>query len=256
MEVTEERSDAPDTPDAPDASVVPDAPAPSRPRRRGRTPRLIGAAALLGMVAGACAGYLVQADREPTKLPSLSQPVIEQAKGEVEPLSAAQDRKVRTDGDLRKLLLAKPRGARELDWVPKDGWMDLAAYADEYTDPGDKFSSLVTDQFRRAAVVGWKVGTAYTVQIRLVQYRQEDSMAASDATHNLQDDAESARPTDSWSIRGTGDGRAYVDNRAPFYSAEAHAWRGDIAMEIWIYGTKPIAKKTITGLAERQMERL
>lgn len=235
---------------------MPDAPDPSRPRRRGRTSRLIGAAALLGLVAGTCAGYLVQADREPTKLPSLSQPVIERVKGEVEPLSAAQDSKVRTDGDLRKLLLAKPRGAREADWVPRDGWMDLAAYADEYTDAGEKFSSLVTDQFRRAAVTGWKTGSAYSVEIRLVQYRQEDSMAATDASHNLQDDAESVSPTDSWSIPGTGDGRAYVHNHAPLYSAEAHAWRGDIAMEIWAYSTKPITKKTITDLAERQMERL
>lgn len=227
-----------------------------RPRRRGRAPLLIGAAAVLGLVAGTCAGYVVQADRKPTKLPSLSQPVIKQATGEVEPLSAAQDRKVRTEGDLRKLLLAKPRGARELGWVPRDHWMDLAAYADDYTDPGDKFSSLVTDQFRRAAVTGWKVGSTHTVQIRLVQYRQEDSMAAADATHNLQDDAESPPPTDSWSIPGTGDGRAYVDNREPFYAAEAHAWRGDVAMEIWVYGSKPITKKMIMGLAERQMERL
>ncbi|WP_336114183.1 hypothetical protein [Streptomyces sp. PTD9-10] len=250
MEATEERSDAPD------ARVVPDASDPSRPRRRGRTPRLAGAAALLGVVAGTCAGYLVQADREPTKLPSLSQPVIEQAKGEVEPLSAAQDRKVRTDGDLRKLLLAKPRGTRTADWLPRDGWMDLAAYAGDYTDAGAEFSSLVTDQFRRAAVTGWRVGHAYSVEIRLVQFRQEDSMAATDSSHNLQDDAESVSPTDSWSIPGTGDGRAYVHNHAPLYSAEAHAWRGDIAMEIWAYSSKPITRKTITDLAERQMERL
>ncbi|MFE1878554.1 hypothetical protein [Streptomyces diastatochromogenes] len=227
-----------------------------RPRRRGRTPRLIAAAALLGLVAGTCAGYLVQADREPTRLPSLSQPVIKQATGEVEPLSAAQDREVRTDGDLRKLLLAKPNGAREANWVPADGWMSLAAYADEYPDPGDKFSDLDAHEFRRAAVTGWKVGSAYAVNVRLVQYRQEDSMGAVDTSHNFQDEAESASPTDSWSIPGTGDGRSYAYNRGPFYSAEAHAWRGDIAMEIWIYGTKPIAKKTITDLAERQMERL
>lgn len=130
---------------------MPDAPDLSRPRRHGRTPRLIGAAVLLGLVAGTCAGYLVQADREPTRLPSLSQPVIKQAKGEVEPLSAAQDRRIKTEGDLRKLLLKKPNGAREADWVPADGWMGLAAYADEYTDSGEKFSDLVGHEFRRAA---------------------------------------------------------------------------------------------------------
>lgn len=52
-----------------------------RVRRRGRTALLIATAAVLGLVGGACAGYLIQADREPTKLPSLSQPVVAQAKG-------------------------------------------------------------------------------------------------------------------------------------------------------------------------------
>ncbi|KUN88231.1 hypothetical protein AQJ66_07695 [Streptomyces bungoensis] len=167
---------------------------PSRPRRRGRTARLVGAAALLGLVAGTCAGYLVQAGREPTKLPSLSQPVLRQARGEVEPLTAARDPRLSTDGDLRKLLLKRPSGAREAGWVPRDGWMGLAAYAGEYTQPADKFGDLVTDRFRRAAVTGWKDGSAYGVDIRLVQYRQEDSMAAADAYS-----------TPSYGIRGSGD---------------------------------------------------
>ncbi|MFJ9816894.1 hypothetical protein ACIRU3_16770 [Streptomyces sp. NPDC101151] len=233
-----------------------DASAESRPRRRGRTTALIGAAALLGVVAGTCAGYVVQAGREPAKLPSLSQPVIKQAKGDVEPLPAAQDRRLRTDGDLRKLLLKKPDGAREADWLPRDGWMDLATYADSYDNPGDKFSALVTDEFRRAAVTGWRAGSSYSAEIRLVQYRQDDSLAAVDASHNLQDWAEAEPATDSWSIPGTGDGRAYVHNQSSLYSAEAQAWRGDISMEIWVYSDKPIGKKAIMDLAERQMERL
>ncbi|MFI5798411.1 hypothetical protein [Streptomyces sp. NPDC051677] len=56
---------------------------------------MIAGAAVLGIVAGACTGYLIQADRAPTALPPLSQPVVGQAKGEVEPLSAAQDRRRR-----------------------------------------------------------------------------------------------------------------------------------------------------------------
>ncbi|MFE3633209.1 hypothetical protein [Streptomyces sp. NPDC059168] len=233
-----------------------------RLRRRGRTVRLAGAGALLGLVAGVCAGYLVQADREPTKLPPLSQPVIEQAEGETEPLPAAQDHKVRTDGDLRKLLLDKPRGARTASWVPQDGWLELAEYADFFKQPGEKFRALATDQFRRAAVTGWKTGTS-TVDIRLVQYRQEDSMAAADATHNLEETAGSGR-TDSTSIPGTGDGTAYVHLRPiadfgvgrPLYLAEAYAWRGDVAMEVWIHSSRPIAEREIKELARRQMERL
>ncbi|MFF0780644.1 hypothetical protein [Streptomyces sp. NPDC003720] len=246
------------------AAALSGAPAPGRSRRRGRTARLAGAGALLGLVAGVCAGYLVQAEREPTRLPSLSQPVIGQAEGDVEPLSAAEDRKVRTDGDLRKLLLDKPRGARTASWVPQDGWMELAEYADHFSRPGEKFNSLATDQFRRAAVTGWKVGTSSVVDIRLVQYRQEDSMAAADATHTMEDDVESAPGARSWSIQGTGDGMAYVHPRPvvdygsgrTLYSAEAYAWRGDVAMEIWVFSNGPITEKEIRDLARRQMERL
>ncbi|WP_442738151.1 hypothetical protein ACQUSN_12805 [Streptomyces pseudogriseolus] len=86
-----------------------------RRRRGGRTVTLIGAALVLGLVAGTCTGYLVQAGRAPTPLPPLSQPVLAQARGEgPAPLPAAQDRRVRTDGDLRELLLKKPRAAKHL----------------------------------------------------------------------------------------------------------------------------------------------
>ncbi|GEC09235.1 hypothetical protein SSP24_68900 [Streptomyces spinoverrucosus] len=237
----------------------------TRPRRRGRTALLIAGAAVLGVVAGTCVGYQVQADREPVPLPPLSQPVLPQATGPApEPLSAAQDRRVRTDGDLRKLLLKRPAGTKEADWLPaSDGWMDIAAYADTFTEPGATFSSLVSDEFRRAAVVGWEVGSSYSVEIRLVQFRHEDSLAAADSVSNLQDWAESEDGVESWNIPGTGDGMAYVhtppDTKPgyePMYRAEAHASRGDIAMEIWVYGDRRIPKKTIMDLAERQMERL
>ncbi|MFD3501678.1 hypothetical protein ACFWWT_24825 [Streptomyces sp. NPDC058676] len=235
-----------------------------RPRRRGRTALLIAGAAVLGLVAGTCAGYVVQADREPTKLPSLSQPTLAQAKGKgPEPLSAAQDRRVRTDGDLRKLLLKKPGGAKNADWLSgTDGWMDLAAYADLYKSPDEIFGDLVGDEFRRAAVTGWESGTT-TLEIRLIQFRQEEAPAAADMVDDSQYWADAEAATESWTVPGTGNGMAYVHTKPereagylPLYSAEAHAWRGDIVMEIWIYDTKPISKKKIMGLAERQLERL
>lgn len=253
LEVPEVAADAPVT--------VPEA---SRPRRRGRTALLIAGAVVLGLVAGTCGGYLVQADREPTKLPSLSQPTLPQARGEgPEPLSAARDRRVKTDGDLRKLLLKKPGGAKDADWLADDdGWLDLADYAEMYKSPDEIFGDLVGDEFRRAAVTGWESGTT-TLEIRLIQYRQEEALAAADATENNQYWADAEDATESWTVPGTGDGMAYVHTEPereagylPLYSAEAHAWRGDIAMEIWVYDTKPISKKKIMDLAERQMERL
>ncbi|MFJ4619875.1 hypothetical protein [Streptomyces sp. NPDC088812] len=236
-----------------------------RPVRRGRrTGALIAGAAVLGLVAGTCTGYLVQADREPTKLPPLSQPAIAQAKGPApEPLPAAQDRRVKTDGDLRELLLSKPKGARDADWLGDDGWMDMAAYADTYTEPGVIFDDLIGWEFRRAAVTGWEVGSAYTVEIRLVQYRQREALSAEEATHNVQRAEEDDETTDSWTIPGTGDGWAYVHTEPktepgyePVYEAKAYAWRGDIAMQVFASGAEPFEMKTILDLAQRQMERL
>ncbi|MEU0422924.1 hypothetical protein ABZ235_04790 [Streptomyces canus] len=248
------------------AAPVTEAPAAGSrsPRRRGRTATLIAGAAVLGGVAGTCTGYLIQADREPTKLASLSQPSLAQAKGPApEPLPASQDRRVKTDGDLRKLLLKKPAGAKAADWLSDhDGWLDLAAYAEVYEKPAGAFSDLVADQFRRAAVVGWETGNR-RVTIRLVQYRQEESVVTADVVSGDQYWATEEPSTRSWAVPGTGSGMAYVHDRPdtepgylPDYQAEAHASRGDIVMEVWVDDTKPVSKKTIMDLAERQMERL
>jgi len=125
------------------------------------------------------------------------------------------------------------------------------------------FNSLIRDELRRVAVTGWETGSNRTVEIHLVQYRQHESLEASDSSDNGQYWAEKKAGTDSWSIPGTGSGMAYVhtrpDSRAgylPLYSAEAFAYRGDITMEIYVYDTKPITKATIMDLAKRQMERL
>ncbi|MFI6037820.1 hypothetical protein ACIBBD_27295 [Streptomyces sp. NPDC051315] len=238
-------------------------PAPVR-RRRGPTGLLIAGAVVLGLVAGTCGGYLVQADREPTRLPPLSQPTLPQATGPApEPLSAARDRMVETDGDLRKLLLKKPSGAKDAEWLEgADGWLDLADYAGLYEEPGAVFGELVQDEFRRAAVTGWAEGESYSVEIRLVQFRQEEDLVAADYSDNNQYWAED-KETDSWPLPGTGDGMVYVHRapeteagHLPVYTAQAHAWRGDIAMEIWVHGSRAVSKKKIMDLAERQMERL
>ncbi|MGV9250579.1 hypothetical protein [Streptomyces sp. NPDC003697] len=237
-----------------------------RARRRGRTTLMVAAAAVLGVAAGTCTGYLIQADREPTKLPSLSQPVVRQAKGEVEPLSAAQDRRVRTDGDLRKLLIERPRGARESGIsLGSDGWADLAEYADQFKEPSGAFVDLADQEFRRAATVMWQVGRAHVVEIRLVQFRQEEFLGAEDRATKNHYWAEQEDDTRSWPVPGPGDdnGTAYVHDEPerkpgflPVYSAEAHAWRGDVCMEIWVSDIKPIPKAEIMDLAERQVAKL
>jgi hypothetical protein len=262
LEVPEQAADAP-VAEVADTSVAAGEPAGPR-RRRGRTALLIAGAAVLGVVAGTCAGYLIQADREPTALPSLSQATLVQAKGPgPEPLSAAQDRRVKTDGDLRKLLLKKPTGAKDADWLgDDDGWLDLAGYAELYEDPAGAFEDQVGDEFRRAAVAGWASGDRQ-VSVRLVQYRQEEAVVAGDQASNDKYWADREGSTRSWAIPGTEEGMAYVHDKpatepgyVPVYGAEAYGSRGDVVMEIRVYDTKPLTKKTIIDLAERQMERL
>lgn len=282
LDVPEEVGEAGEAPDAPVVPVAPvapvaedttgsaEGPGPSeepaafRPRRRGRTALLLAAAVVLGLVGGTCGGYLVQADREPTKLPPLSQPVVKQSKGEAEPLSAAEDRRLRTDGDLRKLLLPRPKGTRDTEFeLGTDGWLDLAEFAQTYEEPDEIFGDLITDEFRRAATTSWRVGSTQNVVIRLVQFRQEQSLAAAQDAESAYYWAEEEPNTRSWPIPGTGDGMAYVHDTPerkagylPLYSSQAHAWRGDIAMDIWVYDTRPISKEKIMDLAKRQVGRL
>ncbi|AZS86407.1 hypothetical protein ELQ87_20690 [Streptomyces griseoviridis] len=231
--------------------------------RRSRTAPLIACAAVLGVVAGTCVGYLVQADRAPTRLPSLAQPVLAQAKGPgPEPLSAARDRQVRTDGDLRKLLVEKPAGARKSDLSGVDGWVDLAEYSTFFVDLDSSFRSLMSEGFRRAVVAEWAQGDRQTGVV-LAQYRQEnvlevDGYEWSDLYADIDGVAR-----EGWPVPGTGSGLAYADPEpirefgyGPLYTATAFAHRGDIVMKIWITDTKRIPKATITDLAERQLERL
>ncbi|MFF2098200.1 hypothetical protein [Streptomyces sp. NPDC058202] len=237
-----------------------DVPAEPRPRRRrGRTALLIATAAVLGLVAGTCTGFVIQADREPTRLAPLSQPVVAQAKGDgPEPLSAAHDHRVKTDGDLRKLLLSRPKGTKTVPWTQEeDGWLGLAGYADSLAHADREFKSLIDAEFRRAAGVSWAVGRTDSTEIRLVQYRQEEGLSALTRSTGWGVD-----DTRSWALPGAADGMVYLfqpERKAgylPVYKAQATAWRGDIAMEIWIYDSKPIPKSKIMDLAKRQLERL
>lgn len=225
--------------------------------------QVVAAAAVLGVVAGTCAGYLVQAAREP-KLPLLVQPALPQARGpQPEPLGAERDRKVRTDGDLRELLLEKPGGATTPDWVAPQGWMNLGDYADMSDEPESYYDHLEKQEFLRAAVTGWDTGS-HQVEIWLAQYEQQEVPAApADDNSRTRYWAETDPDVRSRPIPGTGEGRAYVhpepsgeSTALPGVSAEAHASRGGLALHIWVYGDDPVPMGTIMDLAERQMERL
>lgn len=260
-------SEPPGLPEAPES---PGSPPAARPRRRVGTGALIAGAAALSVLTGLCAGYTVQSERPPTPLPPLSQPRLPypepfaEGKGP-EPLSAARDRLVRTDGDLRKLLLRKPKGA-DAAQAPgaSDGWTSPYAYAKNFDFPDYMLDTLLGNELRRVASTAWEQDSRYA-EIHLVQFRDEQAAASPDFLVDQQsympqeeEFGNSGKP-----VPGVGDGRFYVQDRPrtkagylPMYAARAIARRGDIVMDLWIYDTKPISESTVSSLARKQMERL
>ncbi|MGW6582353.1 hypothetical protein ACWF76_23720 [Streptomyces globisporus] len=246
-----------------------------RPRPRGRTTLIIAAAALLGIVGGVAVGYGVQAEREPTPLAALSQPGLGypakplSADRAPAPLPAAQDRRVRTDGDLRKLLVDRPKGTRKtlIDELGiGDGWEPLDEYVERYyEDPHYMFESLSGLDLRRVASVAWEQGQHRETEVWLLQFRSGDQHGASeqfdDQIMYMPWDSDGAGNTGD-AIKGSREGRYFlypVERKAgylPSYRARALAVRGDIALDISIFDTSPISKKDIRTLAERQLERL
>ncbi|MEU4350074.1 hypothetical protein [Streptomyces sp. NPDC023838] len=214
---------------------------------------------MLGLVAGLCAGYIVQAGRAPTPLPPLSQPVVAQAKGKAPaPLSAAQDRKARSDGDLRDMLLKRPAGASDAEYpAGHDGWLSMSEYAESFTRPAGAFRQLVSEEFRRAAVADWREGSL-GVRIRLIQFRDERAVASQDALDSAEKWAgeESGHST---AVPGSGTGRVYTGgalDSGGHHRAEAFARRGSVLMELWLDSDEPIAAQKALDLAQRQWERM
>ncbi|WP_233518272.1 hypothetical protein [Streptomyces corynorhini] len=244
----------------------------SKNRRRGRTALLIGTAAVLGLVAGTATGYAIQADRAPAPLPVLGQPGLAYpakplpAGRAAKPLSAAEDSRVRTDGDLRKLLLGKPAGAKLIfpDWI-QQGWTTIDRRALDFDDEKAAFEDLVGEDFRRAAAISWAEGKAGETHVSLVQYRDQADLRAAEQAETQRYWAvqgENGPDDEGVAIKGSGNGRYYLYDVAqdpgqpPLYGARAIAHRGDILMDIFIYDSEPISEKRVRTLAERQLERL
>ncbi|MBT2427818.1 hypothetical protein J7F02_19665 [Streptomyces sp. ISL-112] len=246
---------------------------PVRKRPRGRTALIIAAAALLGISGGAAVGYGIQAQRPPTPLPVLAQPGLGYpakplpADKAPAPLPASEDRQVRTDGDLRKLLVERPKGAKGSSSYPRKGgeWLPLPDYVRDFKHERDMFLSLAGNDLRRVAVTGWAQGTYRESVVTLVQFRSNAVMGAADhfggQLSYMPEAAEGAGNAGD-PLEGTGSGRYFlyaVDREPgylPFYRARALAVRGDIMIDINIIDTKPVSKKDIRSLAERQLERL
>ncbi|MEU5166269.1 MULTISPECIES: hypothetical protein [Streptomyces] len=247
--------------------------APGRPRPRGRTTLLIAAAALLGISGGTAVGYGVQAERPPTPLPALAQTELAYpakalpADKAPAPLPASQDRQVRTDGDLRELLIERPAGwieDEEADWLD-DGWMSVGSLARDFDFEADMFEYLLESDVRRIAGASWKKGDDREAKIRLVQFSSGVKNAAAefaDAQRSYMSGTETGAGNEGDPVKGSGEGRYYVydvDRQPgflPYYRARAVMHRGDIMIEINLFDTRPVSKADIRTLAERQLERL
>ncbi|MET9653910.1 hypothetical protein ABZZ44_27060 [Streptomyces sp. NPDC006460] len=275
---------APVTPDAavPEAetAVVPVTPeaagpagetavVPSRGRRAGRTVALIAVAAVLGIVGGTAVGYGVQAEREPTPLPALNQADLAYPKplpkgGTIEPLPVSEDRGAKTEGDLRKLLLPKPAGAKKADFADDDGWLTVPEYASEFDRPGPALRHELGNGIRRVATTSWRTGEFRVTEIRLVQFRPSDFLGAKDHSEDqmsyMGDDEFAGNEGDA--LTSSANGRYYVfpvhkeAGYLDLYEARAYLHRGDVAVEIFMIDTKKISKKDIASVAERQLGRL
>ncbi|MFC8230886.1 hypothetical protein [Streptomyces sp. NPDC057287] len=277
MEPNDTTSDRSVQPPATAPATSPTAPAeppavPVRRRPRGRTALLIAAAALLGISGGTAVGYGIQAQRPPSQLPALSQTELAYpakalpADKVPAPLPASQDRQVKTDGDLRKLLIDRPAGWSEnedADWLD-DGWIGVGDLARGYKEEGHMFEYLQESGFRRAAGAAWKKGEYREATITLAQFSSGTEAAAADyaAGQRAYMASDEYAGNEGDLLKGSGDGRYYIygvdrdPGYLPSYQARAVVHRGDIMIEIDIYDTRPISKKDIRTLAERQLERV
>ncbi|MER7908497.1 hypothetical protein [Streptomyces sp. NPDC096068] len=256
----------------PDA--VPEAPAEvtatARPRRRVlRTVGLIAVAAVIGLVGGTAVGYGVQAQREPTALPPLNQPDLAHPKPlpkgqKAKPLPASEDLRAKAQGDLRKLLLPKPAGAKKAEYTDADGWMDVSRFASAFNRPSQALDHQLDLGIRRVAVTSWATGEHREVEIRLVQYRASDVHGAAEFVEDQQGymPDEDFAESEGRELKGSSNGRYYVfpvKRKAGYldlYEARAYFYRGDVAVEIFVVDTKKVSQNDIRSLAERQLGRL
>ncbi|MGX6748513.1 hypothetical protein ACM562_14260 [Streptomyces xantholiticus] len=237
-------------------------------RRRGRTALLIAAAAVLGVVAGTATGYTVQYHREPTPLPVLSQPEIRTPKpvragSDTTARSVSVNRWAKTDGDLRQLLLPRPKGAKKEQEAELE---DLYSFATWFEEEDHMFEDLAENDFRRAATVSWSKGGKVYVDISLVQFRETTEINA----ERFGEGQQAYLSEDDWagnegeSMPGNANGRTYVFDEPvreagyePLYNGRAVAWRGDIVMIIeYANNSGPVDEKDLKSLAKRQLERL
>ncbi|MEU3503059.1 hypothetical protein ABZ726_20645 [Streptomyces hundungensis] len=261
----------PETPPAPDASgaEAPDG-LPARPRRRrGRTTLIIAGAAVLGVLAGTVTGYAVQYQRQPTPSAPLAQRDLADSKtapagtGTTARTVSANRWDEKTDGDLRRLLLPKPDGAKTEE---QPGWRDLLITAADYEHPDAAFAHLLGDGFRRSAMTSWSQDGRVYVSVMLTQFGDATAVKSKEFARKQQDLMAQDEHAGNFGkpIPGSVDGRTYVYDKPhtkpgyePVYEGRALAWRDGTFMELlYESNSGPVSESALQALAEQQLERL
>jgi hypothetical protein len=234
-----------------------------RPRKRGRTTLLIAAAAVLGVLAGGGLGYRIQQQRTPTPLPPLTGSAPVQPKGAgpaVAVLPASQDRAAVFDGDLLKMVVPAPKGAKDAE----RSWLSMADVAEGWDDPAAEFENLAGDDWRRAVEADWLVGDDRYCEIDISQFRDDSSPVAP----RLFTDWQSGIDYDTAYGPGqalTGVTNGYVwpsrnpHRRAgylPEYQGRGLAEVGNLLIEVFVDAPHPVRASTVKALIEQQLERL
>lgn len=237
---------------------------PNAVRRRRRTALITTSAAVLGVLAGGLLGYGIQDHRAPTPLPPLTgaMPVQPAGAGPApKALPVSQDRNAVYRGDLLKLLVPTPKGAKE----ENRSWMSLADYAENFENPAGAFTGLVDHQYQRGADAEWsdRKSTSYFT-VRLIQFRDDAApwapqemiyqanLASGDSGYGASLDVPGTVDGQVWGSAGPESDPGHV----PYYSGHGQARVGNIYVEVWVDGIKPIKASTVLAVMKRQLVRL
>lgn len=225
------------SPDILGAAAIAAEPAEAAPRPRGKrgvsNTALFSGALALGVIGGLAAGYTVQALRAPTPLPPLrvAAPVYPPSPVYLgvapAPLPPDQDDASIVDGDLRKLLPAKPAGAADWRDTPfSNGWTSLIDFARPFDAADQQFTKMNEEHFLRAAGTAWTQGGGLQVQLEIIQFAP-----GGNASRDLARRGGSYDPTQPGIDHYVWD-QARTDGT---YESSAFAVHGDVEVVVWLW---------------------
>lgn len=169
-----------------------------------RTGLLFSSAVVVGLLGGGALGFEVQKHRAPTPLPPLDTriPAAVAAAPAAKPDPATDDL-AKLGGDLRTLLIDKPAGSKDPQYIPGLSWItayDLAESSGSNADHA--FVELGNAGFRRAAQRAWVTPDDKTVEVTVIQFRTTAGATEFESNDGVAGDGDTVVP-------GTG-GHAYA----------------------------------------------